>query len=573
MNRAMFSRIRPVQVLVVALLAISAFAAKTPTATPLRFEVSYPADLAKGPLDGRVLLAISTNDKAEPRFQIVEELAESQQLFGVDVDRLAPGAAATIDGSTVGYPLESLDRLPAGDYYVQAVFNIYETFHRADGHTIKLPPEMGEGQQWNRKPGNLFSKPQKMHLDPSGGVVKISLTEKMPPVEIPKDTQYVKHFRIQSKLLSDFWGQPVYLGAIVVLPQGFDEHPDAHYPLLVNQGHFPADFRSFRTEPPTPDMKEGARVRAQFQYKLYQDWTSGRLPKMLILLIQHANPYYDDSYAVDSANVGPYGAAITQELIPEVERRYRGIAQPWARAVYGGSTGGWEAAASQIFYPDYFNGAYCWCPDPVDFHAYQNVNIYDDKNALFDVSNWTKAPRAEMRTADGTLEATMESATRRERVIGTRGRSAEQFDIWQAVFSPVGADGYPKPIWDPVSGVIDKDVANYWKEHYDLNHIMQRDWKTLGPKLVGKLHFTAGDMDTWYLNNAVHLVQDFMDSPQNPYRAADFEFGNRKPHCYTGGGNGPMLESGATALQRIMPALAEHFKATAPQGADMSWVY
>jgi hypothetical protein len=540
----------------------------------LRFEVSFPTSLSDHPLDGHIMLGIAKEAKPEPRYQLHEEEADSAQFFGLDVDALAPGKSAVIDSSTLGYPVVSLDRLPAGDYYVQAVLNIYETFHRSDGHTIKLPPDMGEGQQWYEKPGNLMSKPQRIHVDPaSSGTIRIALTDKIPPVEQPKDTKYVKHFRIQSKLLSDFWGLPMYLGAIVVLPEGFDEHPNVHYPLLIDQGHFPADFRGFRSEPPGPDLKGGARRRAESQYKLFQDWTSGRLPKMLLLQIQHANPYYDDSYAVNSANVGPYGDAILKELIPEVEKRYRGIGEAWARALTGGSTGGWEAIADQVFYPDDFNGTWGFCPDPIDFHAYQIVNIYEDKNAFWNEGPFGRVPRAEMRRPDGSLQAVMEPSVRREEVMGTHGRSTEQWGIWQAVFSPVGPDGYPKQIWDPKTGVIDSSVASYWKEHYDLNHIMQRDWPTLGPKLVGKLHIAVGDMDTWYLNNAVHFVQDFLDGPKNQYKVATFEYGYRQPHCYAGGGNISAAESVATMYQRIMPQIAEHMKDTAPQNTDLSWQY
>lgn len=538
------------------------------------FEVSFPASLSNHALDGHIMLGIATAAKPEPRYQLKEEEAESAQFFGLDVDGLAPGTPAIVDNSTLGYPIVSLDQLPAGDYYVQAVLNIYETFHRSDGHTVKLPPDMGEGQQWFDKPGNLLSKPQRIHLDPANGeTIRIALTDKIPPIEQPKDTKYVKHFRMQSKLLTDFWGRPMYLGAIVVLPEGFDEHPSARYPLLVDQGHFPPDFRGFRSEPPGPQLKGNERRRAEFQYKLFQDWTSGRLPKMLLLQIQHANPYYDDSYAVNSANLGPYGDAILKELIPEVEKRFRGIGEPWARALTGGSTGGWEAIADQVFYPDDFNGAWGFCPDPIDFHAYEIVNIYQDKNAFWTEGPFGRVPRAEMREPDGRLQAVMEPSVRREEVMGTHGRSTEQWGIWQAVFSPVGPDGYPKQIWDPKTGVIDPSVANYWKEHYDLNHIMQRDWSSLGPKLTGKLHITVGDMDTWYLNNAVHLVQDFLDGPQNPYKVGTFEYGYRQPHCYAGGGNISAQESIATRYQRIMPQIAEHMKNTAPKDADISWEY
>jgi hypothetical protein len=559
------------------LLALSllprSLAAQTPPAK-LRFEISFPAAMSEGkPLDGHIMLGISTDKSSEPRFQLREEEASSAQFFGLDVDGWKPGSAATIDVATLGYPLVSLEQLPPGDYYVQAVLNIYETYHRADGHTVKLPPDMGEGQQWFAKPGNLLSKPQLIHLDPQSKTpVRIELTERINPIDPPKDTKYIKHIRIQSKLLSDFWGKPFYLGATVLLPEGFEEHTAAHYPLLVHQGHFESDWDFF--EEKAPDLSKGNDPSsAQYAYRFYQDWTSGRLPRMLILSIQHANPYYDDSYAVNSANVGPYGDAITQELIPEIEKRFRGIGQPWARAVEGGSTGGWEAAASQIFYPDFYNGAYCNCPDPIDFRAYQLVNIYDDKNAFFQKGPFGDVPRGEMRTSTGQIVAVMEPTVRREEVMGTHGRSTEQFGIWQAVFSPAGSDGYPKPIWNPTTGDIDPEVATYWREHYDLRYILQRDIATLGPKLVGKLHFAVGDMDTWYLNNAVHLMQNFVDSPKNPYRIADFEYSPGKPHCYMGGGDISNHESFGTLYQRIMPQIAKHMTATAPNGADMSWKY
>jgi enterochelin esterase-like enzyme len=538
-----------------------------------RFEISFPESASAKVLDGHILLGISTDKSSEPRFQLREEEASSAQFFGLDVDSWKPGTPAVIDSTTLGYPIRSLADVPPGDYYVQAVLNIYETFHRSDGHTVKLPPDMGEGQQWFSKPGNLLNRPQLIHIDSqTNGVIRISLTEKIPPIEPAKDTKYLKHIRIQSKLLSAFWGRPVYLGATVLLPEGFEEHPSAHYPLLVHQDHFQPDWDFFQEKIPS-SAKDGELQFLQYANRFYQDWTSGRLPRMLLLSIQHANPYYDDSYAVNSANVGPYGDAITQELIPEVEKRFRGIGQPWARALEGGSTGGWEAAASQIFYPDFYNGAYSFCPDPIDFRAYQTVNVYADKNAFWEQGPFGRVPRAEMRSSTGEIMAVMEPAVRREEVMGTHGRSTEQFGIWQAVFGPVAPDGYPKPIWNPSTGAIDPEVAAYWKDHYDLRYILERDVSTLGPKLAGKLHFAVGDMDTWYLNNAVHLMQNFVDSPKNPFRIADFEYSPGKAHCYMGGGDVSNDESSGTVYQRIMPKIARRLMETAPAGADMSWKY
>lgn len=548
---------------------------------PLRFEITFPASLRETPVDGRVLLVISTKKEPEPRMQVGESL-DTAQFFGTDAEGLAPGQPAVIDESAQGYPRDSLRDVPDGDYYVQAMLNVYETFHRSDGHVVKLHMDQGEGQHWNLSPGNLYSEPKKLRIErSSGNTLRLELTKIIPPITPPKDTKYVKHFRIESKLLSQFWGRPMYIGGVVLLPEGFDEHPNAHYPVMYYQGHFTKSFETpveFHETPPTPDVKDYNRTVAQYSYKFYQDWTAGRLPRMLIVSIQHANPYYDDSYAVNSANVGPYGDAIVQEFMPYVEKTYRAIGEPWARVLYGGSTGGWEALAQQVFYPDVFNGAWCICPDPVDFRAYETVNIYKDSNAYFMDSPWKLVPRPSDRETDGMLVATMQDDARLEATLGSHGRSTEQLDIWQAVYSPAGPDGYPKPIFDKHTGAIDRDVAAYWKEHYDLRYIMERDWKTLGPKLVGKLHIKVGTRDTYYLDRAVHLLDSFLESTkdpgQGPYYGGDFDYGPDQPHCYSGDPAVSTRISRLTTNQRLMPQMETWMLKTAPKGADVkSWRY
>jgi len=540
-----------------------------------RFAISFGRDLSPTALDGRVYVVISTKPDPEPRTQILEEEAQSQQIFGVDVEALAPGENAVIADDALGYPTADFHDLPAGDYWVQGVLNKYTTFHRSDGHTVKLPMDEGEGQHWNSKPGNFYSPPERVHIDPaSRNTIQIHLTKVVPPIDPPKDTEWVKHIKIQSQVLTKFWGHPMYLGAIVVLPEGWSSHPSAHYPLLVNHGHFPHDFNGFRTTPPDPAMTGYALERAQTQYKFYQDWTTGKLPHMLLLLVQHANPYYDDSYAVDSANVGPYGEAINRELIPQIEKQFRGIGQGWARAIYGGSTGGWETLATQIFYPDDFNGAWGACPDPVDFRAYQSVNIYEDQNAYWTIGPFGRVAQPEMRTPPGLILATTEGTNRWELVLGTHGRSGEQWDIWQAVFSPAGPDGYPAEIWDQRTGVIHKEVAAYWREHYDLTAILERDWPTLGPKLLGKLHVMVGTADTFFLDHAVHLLEASMKSSANPHYVPDFDYGVDQPHCYTGPPGSTTREGGLTFTQRVLKSSEQWMLKTAPKGADTtSWRY
>lgn len=551
-----------------------------------RIDVSVPAT---APLNGHLVLVITKKTETEPRMQL-EETYRSAQGFGVDVENLAPGKPIVVDAKTLGYPRLSLTDLAPGDYTVQAVFNVYEQFHLASGKTLWLPPDKGEGQHWNLKPGNPYSAPVKLHIDPrSNATLKLTLDKIIPPIEgtdadpvvmAAKDpgAKWLKYIRFRSEKLSRFWGRDMYLGAWVLLPDGFDAHPDAHYPLIVYQDHFHANFGApmpFVATPPNPAETGWKPLRAKYGYQFFQDWTSGRLPRVILIYVQNANPYYDDSYAVDSANVGPYGSAINEELIPEIERRYRGIGQGWARATYGGSTGGWESLATQVFYPDLYNGTWTACPDPVDFHAYQNIDLYNDPNAFVRKGDFGEVPIAADRKPDGTVIGTSREEYRYEYVLGTHGRSTEQWDIWQAVYSPAGADGYPKAVLDPLTGVIDTSTVAYWKQHYDLTAILQRDWPTLGPKLEGKIHLAVGDGDTYFLNNAVHLLQSALDDTRNPHSDATFQYGPGMPHCYTGGPSEYTMEqNGVTWAQRVLPQMTEHMLKTAPAGADTkSWRY
>ncbi|MGI9165367.1 MAG: hypothetical protein ACR2G5_03110 [Pyrinomonadaceae bacterium] len=573
-----------VAILLMSLLSPQTAELKSEQNSGLRFAISFPDRSNKEPLDGRLLLLVSTDNSREPRFQISEDLT-TQQVFGIDVEGLKPGQEAIVGASAFGYPVRRLAQVPAGEYTVQALLHRYETFKRADGHTVKLPMDRGEGQQWNRAPGNLYSTPQKVSIDPQKSVsIKIVLDKVIAPIESPKDTKYIKHVKMQSKLLSDFWGRPMYLGANILLPEGFDSHPNARYPLVIFHGHFPADFGGFRETPRDPNLKpeysdrfklEGYNKIVQEQaYKFYQEWTGPGFPRMIIIEIQHANPYYDDSYAVNSANLGPYGDAITYELVPFIEKQFRGIGKGWARFMYGGSTGGWEALAAQIFYPDEYNGAWGACPDPIDFRAYTVVNIYDHKNAYRADSKWKVTPRPGKRNYLGELAATIEEMNYMELALGTKSRSGGQFDIWEAVYSPVGSDGYPKPIWDKVTGEIDHAVAAYWREHYDLGYILKRDWNKLGPKLAGKLHIYVGEADNYFLNDAVYLVEDFLKTTTNPHYGGEVDYEPRAEHCWNGDHTRPNAISRLRYHQFYAPKIVARILKSAPPGADLtSWRY
>jgi hypothetical protein len=573
--------------LFIAILALLPFGAAALTGTTQAdqayFSVVFPGDLGDS-FDGRLLLILSTDPSAEPRFQISDGPG-TQLVFGKDVENWTPGQQMHFGRAEFGYPIPSLANVPAGDYYVQVLLHTYETFERADGHTVKLPMDNGEGQQWNRSPGNLLSEPVKITFNPKRQAANIvTLSKKIPPIEEPEDSKYIKHIKIRSELLSDFWGRDMYLGAHVLLPEGWEENKDVKYPLAIMHGHFPSDFGGWRTTP--PDESEPCEYSARFgvdcynrvvqqeAYDFYRAWTGPDFPRVIAIKIQHANPYYDDSYAVNSENLGPYGDAITYELIPYIEEQFRGIGEGWARFLYGGSTGGWEALAAQVKYPEEYGGCYAACPDPIDFRAYCLVNLYEDKNAYYLDSKFKKTERPGRRDYLGNVSATLRDMNLRERALGSKSRSGQQWDIWEAVYSPVGPDGYPQRIWDKLTGEINPEVAEYWRENYDLAYIMKRDWATIGEDLKGKVHIYCGDMDNYYLNNAVYLAEDMLEETTAPYYDGEVAYGDRAEHCWNGD---PTLPNHITRLRyhrMFIPKWAEEIKLRAPQGADLtSWRY
>ena len=575
----------PTKLLTIALgsLLTILFGCQVNEKTAPTFSINISDAFHQNVLDGRLLLMLSTNQDREPRFQISDG-PQTQLAFGIDVENWEKGTTQEISGEAFGYPITSLSDIPPGTYYAQALLHKYETFNRGDGHTVKMPMDRGEGQQWNRAPGNLYNIPVKIELDPAQKqTIAITLDQEIPPIEEPEDTKYIKHIKIKSDLLSKFWGRDMYLGAHVLLPEGFDENPDVKYPLAIMHGHFPADFGGFRPEP--ADTTQPCVYSSRFgvdcynhlvqneAHQFYKDWTGPNFPRVIAIEIQHANPFYDDSYAVNSENVGPYGDAITYELIPHIEEKFRGIGEGWARFTYGGSTGGWEALAVQVMYPEEYNGCFAACPDPIDFRAFCLTNIYEDKNAYYLDSKFKKTLVPGHRDYLGNVSSYLKEMNQRELVLGTKSRSGQQWDIWEAVYSPVGEDGYPQRIWDKVTGDINPEVANYWKENYDLAYILKRDWKQNAANWQGKIRIYCGDMDNYYLNNAVYLAEEILEST-DPYYNGEVDYGDRAEHCWNGDHNQPNHISRLRYHTMFIPKWANELYKTAPEGADLkSWRY
>ncbi|HCX20413.1 MAG: hypothetical protein CMB80_13625 [Flammeovirgaceae bacterium] len=560
------------------------FTACEPSQPTLTFDVSISDGLVDEAKDGRLLLLLSTDDSREPRFQISDGPG-TQLVFGQNVEGISANQSIRFNKEHFGYPIQSIDNLKPGEYWVQALLHTYETFNLSTGHTVKLPMDNGEGQQWNRSPGNLYSTPKKIVIEEGqSGNFSITIDQVISPIEGPVDTEWIKHIQMKSDLLSEFWGRDMYLGAHVLLPKGFEEHPEAHYPLMIFHGHFPSDFGGFRTTPPDLDLEPDYSARfgvsgynimqQQEAYDQYQQWISEDFPRFIIIEIQHPTPYYDDSYAVNSANQGPYGDAITYELIPYIEEQFRGIGEGWSRFLYGGSTGGWEALAVQVMYPDEYNGCFAACPDPIDFQAYCINNIYEDNNAYYYEGPHRKDLKPAHRDYLGHISSSVRDMNWRELALGDKSRSGQQFDIWEATYSPQGEDGYPVRLWDKYTGEIDHEVAEYWKENYDLRYILERDWEKLGPKLEGKINIYCGDMDNYYLNNAVYLMEEFLESTTDPYYGGEVDYGDRAEHCWNGDQENPnhisRLRYNTMYVDKIMKRIDE----SAPKGADLtSWRY
>jgi hypothetical protein len=343
----------------------------------------------------RVYLATACGANDPPPRAQCSDNQETAQVFGIDTPAagLRTGEHVAVDFDAIGYPVHSFSSLPAGGYCVQAELFPYSVYHRGDGVTLTLPTscvsDAGGDGEYGSPVGTLYSKIAQVVVEPGGrlGPVDLSLETEVKPAPRPpgcsgkgKDTPYLKTVTVTSEKLSAFWGSPITLEACVLLPWGFDAHPTAKYPLVIAHGHYSAIFNPggrFDDTPPSANLSGYDFVDQQFAYWMYRNWTSATGPfhgaRALVVTLNHPVPFFDDSYAVDSANVGPYGTAIMTELLPLIEARYRGIGEGWARGVLGGSTGGWESFAYGVLYPDDFNYAVAACPDPIGFTCVSRI--------------------------------------------------------------------------------------------------------------------------------------------------------------------------------------------------------
>jgi hypothetical protein len=509
----------------------------------------------------------------EPEVRLQSTWFNSPEIIAVNVTQLAPVHVAVVDATALGTPLHSLNELPPGDYYVQAVLNVYTDFHRADGRVIWAHQDRGEGQQFNTSPGNPYSKVQKVHLERSG-TFNLSLTEVIPPIPAPADADWIKHLRIQSRVLTQFWGRPIYLGAVVLLPRDYALHADMRYPVIYYQ---PEHFRSFppfefRTDnPPESEAARRARKEAGYEsgHEFYRAWQSDHFPRMIAVSLQTPTPLSDWSGGVDSANNGPYGQAIMSELIPAIEEQFRIIRQPYARVLTGKHSGGRAALALQLLHSDFFGGVWTFHPWPFNYQRWTTLDIYASDNAYLvksddlpegvrTIADWIPLERPIARTIDDVPFVTLRQLSQHDAVMaGMAGGDPIGAD--DAINGPVGENGYPKPLWDRTTGKIDREVAGYWREHGDIAHYAQKNWTRIGPDLLGKLHVYIGDRDVFYRDLGVRAFEAFLKSTQNPHYEGSFIYGP--------------LNSGSQPITNVelVRIMADHIASNAPKGASRVW--
>ena len=521
---------------------------------PFVVKVTVPEDFV-GELNGRVLFCF---DKEMPEDGMVFYNLDVTgcPVYGKTVFGLKAGDEITLsadDQEVYGWPMQ-MGEIEKGEYAAQVLFVKYTQFTRADGSVIWGMADNGGGGQITGNPYNLYSDAKMAVL--GDGEVSFALTNEIPlGYELKEgqvaqqgnyeDTELVKFVKIKSELLSAFWGTDMYIGANVLLPK--DYSTDKKYPVLYYQGHWPAG---------NAPLNYGRTGREAYE-TFTAWWDSDEAPEMIVVTFRDANMYYDTSYSVNSANLGPWGDAIITEMIPYIESQFNAVGEPWARALAGGSTGGWESLAMQVFYPDFFGGTWPMCADSVDFHYHQIINIYDDDNAYYTDAGWYKVERPSCRATDGNIRWTVEDECLYEAAIGgtEHAVSLGQWAIWEAVYSPQDASGYPARIWDPLTGKIDKEVAEYWQQNYDLHSIMETNWATLGEKLVGKLHLRGGDMDNYYLNLSQYKLGDWLETTTAPYYGGYSKTFPRVGH------------SGNITNQELLAEIAQHMIQYGPENA------
>ncbi|WP_170110364.1 alpha/beta hydrolase-fold protein [Flavilitoribacter nigricans] len=463
--------------------------------TTLGFEVRVADDLqADFPEDGRVFIFLNNSNR---RSLITSWPSPGLQVFARNVEDWTGAEPLLLDDTQVWTQKADfiLSGVPEGIWYVQVVWD-----HDREESRIGAT-------------GNMYSPVTRIEVGDTD-VFEIELSEQFGPLEVV-DHKFVREVDQVSESLSQFWDKEVHVKASVLLPASWYDEPDRKYPVRYNIAGYGGRY---------------TRVNRLVNSEEFFDWwMSDDAPQMIQVFLDGEGPF-GDSYQMDSDNSGPYGTNLVEELIPLIERDFRGLGTPESRFVDGCSTGGWVSLALQLYYPDFFNGVWSYSPDAIEFENYQLVNIYKDENEY--VNEWGNL-RPLARDIYGDPRMTVKDFLQFENVLGwsdTYVTSGSQFSAHTALYSPKGADGLPAPMFDPHTGVIDREVAEHWKK-YDMKILLQENWPELGPKLQGKIYIWMGDMDNFYLNPATRAFDDFIQRTTNPKSDATIVFEPMQGHC------------------------------------------
>jgi enterochelin esterase-like enzyme len=444
---------------------------------------------------GRIFLFMNPTSRGEPRLNTFP--GRTNYIFATNIENWPTNKDFTFDGSAdmVKSVDVSLNSLPAGKYRVQVLW------------------DQDTEESGINAPGNLYSDAIDVDLQ-KNQVVEIPLTRIIPPRKLAEN-KYLKEVNLKSKLISGWWGKDMFVKAAVLLPKSFYDEPDKKYPVRYNIAGYGGRY---------------TRANRYVENESFMKWyLSEEGPEMITVFLDGEGPF-GDSYQLDSENSGPYGTSLTEEIIPFIEKEYRGTGTPESRYLEGCSTGGWVSLALQLFYPDFFNGCFSYSPDQVDFENCQLINIYKDDNAFYNEFGYL---RPIVRDVSGEPVVSQKDYILFENVQGTSDsylNSGGQFSAFTALFSPKGENGLPKPMFDPVTGKIDRDVAEYWRKH-DLKDMVKTNWKTLGPKIQGKIWVWVADMDNFYLNPAMRVFDEMLQKTENPKSDASIHYSPMKGHC------------------------------------------
>jgi enterochelin esterase-like enzyme len=437
-------------------------ASRTPATEtkPLEFHISFAKTVSSRPFTGRVYVMLSRQAITEPRSG--PSWFNTEPFYAGDVKEWKPGQDLVLGRDALGFPVP-LAKLAKASYWVQAVMDF----------------DRGDRSFWAAV-GNGYSKASQFELDPAtSGSVQLVIDQIVQPRPF-KETDRVKLVDMESKLLSTFYDRPVRMRAGVILPKSFEENPANRYPVIYVIPGF-------------------GGTHAGVHFAALQNPTDVAGVEMLYVVLDPACRWGHHVFA-DSENNGPRGQALIGELIPHIEKQFHALGLPEARFVTGHSSGGWSSLWLQVTYPDFFGGVWSTSPDPVDFRDFQRINIYKPGTNMFVDESGDPRPLARR---SGKPVLFYKPFSDMEVVMGHGG----QLQSFEAVFSPRCADGRPKQLWNRATGAIDPEVAKHW-ERYDLRLVLERNWKTLGPKLAGKLHVFMGAKDTFYLEGATRLLKE-----------------------------------------------------------------